>query len=101
MLLVSSQKDSAGGTSRSRKVSTTVLISRPAGVSVVRNTNGRRGSTPVYNQVLDPDPINMREVGMDGKRVVGIDVGKYCMSGARSRCTASGTRSSASAANCD
>jgi len=83
MLLKSSQEGSAGGTSRFRKVSTTVLISGPAGISAVRNTNGRGGSTPAYNQVLDPDPTNMREVGMDGKRMVGIDVGKYWLDVAR------------------
>jgi len=76
MLAWSSREGSAGGTSWSRKVSTTVLIWRPAGVFAVRNTNGRWGSTPVYNQVLGPDPSNMAEVGMDGKRVIGIDIGK-------------------------
>jgi len=66
----------AGGTSRSRKVWTTVQIWRPAGFFAVRNTNGRKGSTPVCNQVLGPDPTNMMEVGMDDKRVVGVDIGK-------------------------
>jgi len=83
MLLESSQEDSAGGTSRSRKVSTTVPILRPAGVAAVRNTNGRKGSTPVYNQVRGPDPTNMMEVGMDGKRVIGVDIGKHWLDVAR------------------
>lgn len=83
MSLKSSQEGDAGGTSRSRKIWTIVLIWRPAGVSAVRNTNGRKGSTPVYNQVLGPDPTNMREVGMDGKRLIGIDVGKYWLDVAR------------------
>src|SRR5436305_10456311 len=48
------KKAATGGTSRSRKVFTTVLIWRPAGVSAVRNTNGRRGSTPGYNRVRGP-----------------------------------------------
>jgi transposase len=30
----------------------------------------------VYNQVLGPDPTKMMEVGMDGKRVIGVDIGK-------------------------
>jgi hypothetical protein len=38
---------------------------------------------PVYNQVLCPDPINMTEVGMDGKRVIGIDIGKRWLDVAR------------------
>jgi transposase len=58
-------------------VLTTVQIWRPAGFSVVRNTNGREGSTPVYNQVRGPDPANMMEFGMDSKRVIGIDIGKH------------------------
>lgn len=33
--------------------------------------------TPVCNQVRDPDPPRMMEVGMNGKRVIGIDVGKF------------------------
>src|ERR1043166_2986004 len=49
----------------------------------VRNTNGRWGSTPVYNRVLGPDPTNMMEVGMDGKRVIGIDIGKRWLDVAR------------------
>jgi hypothetical protein len=32
----------------------------------------------VYNQVLGPDPTKMMEVGMDGKRVIGVDIGKRC-----------------------
>jgi transposase len=35
------------------------------------------GTTPVYNQVRDPDPTIMMEVGMDGKRVIGVDIGKH------------------------
>jgi hypothetical protein len=61
MLVTPSAEGSAGGTSRSRKVLTTVLIWRPAGISAVRNTNGRWGSTPAYNPVLDPDPTNIAE----------------------------------------
>ena len=30
----------------------------------------------MYNRVLGPDPTKMMEVGMDGKRVIGIDIGK-------------------------
>lgn len=60
-----------------------MLIWRPAGVSAVRNTNGRGGFTPVYNQVLGPDPTNMMEVGMDGKRVIGVDIGKRWLDVAR------------------
>jgi transposase len=76
MLAGSSGEEGAGGSSWSREVSTTVQIWRPAGFSAVRSTNGRTGSTPACNQVRDPDPINMTEVGMDGKRVIGIDIGK-------------------------
>jgi transposase len=65
----------AGGTSKSRKVSETVEIWRPAGVFAVRNTNGR-WATPAYNRVLGPDPTNMMEVGVNGKRVIGVDIGK-------------------------
>jgi transposase len=76
MLRAPSRGEGAGGTSRPRKVLTTVQIWRPAGFFAVRNTNGRKGSTPVCNPVLGPDPTNMWEVGMDSKRVMGIDVGK-------------------------
>lgn len=31
---------------------------------------------PVYNRVRSPDPTKMMEVGMDGKRVIGVDIGK-------------------------
>jgi transposase len=54
-----------------------VQIWRPAGFPVVRNTNGREGSRPVCNPVLGPDPTKMMEVGVDGKRVIGIDIGKH------------------------
>jgi hypothetical protein len=60
-----------------------VLIWRPAGISVVRNTNGREGSTPVYNRVLGPDLARLKEVGMDGKRVIGVDIGKRWLDVAR------------------
>ena len=30
----------------------------------------------MYNQVLGPDLTNMMEVGMNGKRVIGVDIGK-------------------------
>jgi transposase len=60
-----------------------VLIWRPAGIFAVRNTNSRWGSTPVYNQVLGPDPANMMEVGMDCKRVIGVDIGKRWLDVAR------------------
>jgi transposase len=39
--------------------------------------------TPVCNQVRGPDPINMMEVGMDGKRVIGVDIGKRQLDVAR------------------
>jgi len=41
--------------------------------------------TPGCNQVLGPDPLKMREAGMDGKslRVVGIDVSKRTLDVAR------------------
>lgn len=58
-------------------------IWRPAGFTAVRSTNGRGGFTPVCNQVRDPDPINMMEIGMDGKRVIGIDIGKRWLDVAR------------------
>ena len=51
--------------------------------SAVRNTNGRGGFTPVYNPVRSPDPTNMMEVGMDGKRVIGVDIGKRWLDVAR------------------
>jgi transposase len=78
MLAAPPEEGGAGGTSWSREIITIVQIWRPAGFFAVRNTNGRRGKTPVCNRVRDPDPTNMREVGMDGKglRVIGIDVGK-------------------------
>ena len=41
MLALPLSEGGAGGTSRSRKVFTTVLIWRPAGFFAVRNTNGR------------------------------------------------------------
>ena len=63
----------------------TVLIWRPAGIPRVRSTNGRRGFKPGCNQVLGPDPLKMREAGMNGKslRVVGIDVSKRTLDVAR------------------
>ena len=51
--------------------------------SAVRSTNGREGFTPVYNPVRSPDPTKMMEVGMDGKRVIGIDIGKWWLDVAR------------------
>jgi transposase len=39
--------------------------------------------TPVCNQVLGPDPIKMMEIGMDGKRVIGVDIGKRQLDVAR------------------
>jgi transposase len=63
----------------------TVQIWRPAGFSAVRSTNGRWGSMPVYNPVLGPDPTKMMELGMDGKRVIGIDIGKHWLDVARER----------------
>src|ERR1700759_3878173 len=39
-------------------------------------TNGREGLTPVCNPVLAPDPSKMRELGMNDKRVIGVDIGK-------------------------
>jgi transposase len=39
--------------------------------------------TPVCNQVRGPDPINMMEIGMDGKRVIGVDIGKRQLDVAR------------------
>lgn len=64
---------------------TTVPIWRPAGFPRVRSTNGRGGLRPVCNQVLGPDPLNMREAGMDGKslRVIGVDVSKRALDVAR------------------
>lgn len=38
---------------------------------------------PVYNRVLGPDPTNMMEVGMDGKSVIGVDIGKRWLDVAR------------------
>ena len=32
---------------------------------------------------VGPDPANMTEVGMDGKRVIGVDVGKRFLDVAR------------------
>jgi transposase len=39
--------------------------------------------TPGCNQVLGPDPIRMTEVGMDGKCVIGVDIGKHNLDVAR------------------
>ena len=83
MLGAPSGEEGAGGPSWSREVLTTVQIWRSAGFSAVRNTNGRTGSTPGCNQVLGPDPINMMEIGMDGKRVIGVDIGKRTLDVAR------------------
>jgi len=40
-------------------------------------------ATPAYNRVLGPDPTNMMEVGMESKRVVGVDIGKRWVDVAR------------------
>jgi len=42
----------------------------------------------VYNHVRDPDPTNMMEVGMDGKRLIGVDIGKHWLDVAREGVTA-------------
>src|SRR5262249_7895659 len=83
VLARSSQEGSAGGTSRSREVSTTVLIWGAPGFSSVPDTKGRMGSRAVHQPMLGPDPTNMMEVGMDGKRVIGVDIGKRWLDAAR------------------
>src|SRR5207302_3173259 len=51
-------------------------------LSAVRNTNGRWGYTRIQSSARS-GPTNMMEVGMDGKRVIGVDIGKRWVDVAR------------------
>lgn len=62
---------------------TTVQIWMPAGFTAVRNTNGRKGLRPYAIKSIGPDPPKMTEVEMDGKRIIGVDIGKRMLDVAR------------------
>jgi transposase len=62
---------------------TTVLHLEARRLLMVRNTNGRMGLSPACNPVSRRTKAKMTEVGMDGKRVIGVDVGKRFLDVAR------------------
>ena len=68
-------------TSRSRKVSTTVQIWRPP--ACLWSGTRTVGVDAVYNGVLGPDLTRLEEVGMDGERVIGVDIGNQWLDVAR------------------
>lgn len=62
---------------------TTVLHLEARRHSWVRDTNGRMGFVARMQSSVGPDLARMREIGMDGKCVIGVDVGKRWLDVAR------------------